>query len=149
MERFPQKLKEARTQANMNQEELGEKVGVSRRSITAYEIGASIPRKSTIRKLAQALGVTIEYLTNDETDDTEQGRIRENRMEEARDKFGSKGAKEVEDLMNRSLALFAGGDIDQEAKDAFFDALMTAYVTCKNEAREKFTTHANRKASEK
>ena len=45
---------------------------------------------------------------------------------------------EAEELLTRNVALLAGGTLDQEAKDAFFEAIMTAYVTCKNEAKAKF-----------
>lgn len=141
MERFPQKLRQARKNAELKQEELGAQIGVSRRSVCAYETGVSIPRPATLRKIARALNVTVEYLTNDDTDDTETGRIRENRMEEACERFDDKGAKEVDELMRRNLAFLTGGEIAQEAKDAFFEALMTAYVTCKNEARQNSASH--------
>ena len=49
------------------------------------------------------------------------------------------------ELLDRNMAFLAGGDVDQEAKDAFFDALMTAYVTCKNEARQKFGAKESKK----
>lgn len=145
MERFPDKLKEARKAAGMNQTELATAVGVTQRSLTNYECGRAVPRPGVIRKMAQVLGVTVEYLTNDETDDTDVGRLREERIENAREKFGSQGAHEVEELMRRNLAFLAGGSVDQEGKDAFFDALMTAYITCKNEARAKFTPKSKQK----
>ena len=46
---------------------------------------------------------------------------------------------EAADLLDRNSAFFAGGDVPQEDKDAFFQAVMTAYVTAKEEARKKFT----------
>ncbi len=135
---FAKKLIGAREKAGISMIELGERVGVSRRSIYAYESGASLPRKEMLRRLAKALDVTVEYLTTDDCDDPEQGRVREEHVEAARELFGSKGAKEAEELLSRNLAFMAGGSVDQESKDAFFEALMTAYVTCKNEARAKF-----------
>lgn len=145
MERFPEKLRETRKAKEMNQTELAEAIGVTQRSLTNYERGCAVPRKKILRKMAEVLGVTVEYLTNDETDDTEAGRMREDHINAARDQFGSKGAREAASLMDQNLAFFAGGDIDQEEKDAFFDALMTAYITCKNEARAKFTPKSKRK----
>ena len=35
-------------------------------------------------------------------------------------------------------ALFAGGELPQEAKDAFFEAVMKAYITCKEESKKTF-----------
>ena len=107
--------------------------------------GHVIPRPNVIRKLADALDVTVEYLTNDNTDDPDANRANEERIDNARLLFGSKGAKEAEDLLQRNVAFLAGGSVDQEAKDAFFEALMTAYITCKNEARATFTPKSRRK----
>ena len=145
MERFPEKLREARRRARMSQTALAEAAGVTQRSLTNYERGCAVPRPNVLRKMASTLGVTVEYLTNDGTDDYDAGRLREERVNAVRERFGGQGAQEVSDLMERSVALLAGGTLDQEAKDAFFDALMTAYITCKNEAREKFTPKSARK----
>ena len=145
MVRFPEKLREARKAKELNQTELAQAVGLTQRSLTAYERGHVIPRPNVIRKLADALDVTVEYLTNDNTDDPDANRANEERIDNARLLFGSKGAKEAEDLLQRNVAFLAGGSVDQEAKDAFFEALMTAYITCKNEARATFTPKSRRK----
>ena len=145
MNRFPEKLKAARKAKEMNQTELAQAVGLTQRSLTNYECGRAIPRTATIRKLAEALDVTVEYLTNDATDDPDANRMTEEQGNEIRTKFGSKGAREAQDLLSRNVAFLAGGTVDQEVKDAFFQALMTAYVTAKNGARATFTPKSKRK----
>ena len=145
MERFPEKLRTARKAKELNQTELSQAVGVTQRSLTNYERGCAMPRPNIIRKLAEALDVTVEYLTNDATDDPDANRMAEEQINDVRAQFGSKGAKEAEELLQRNVAFLAGGSVDQEAKDAFFQALMTAYVTCKNDARETFTPKSRRK----
>lgn len=35
-------------------------------------------------------------------------------------------------LLEKNLTLFAGGKLDQEAKDDFSKAVMKAYIKCKN-----------------
>ena len=40
--------------------------------------------------------------------------------------------------MEENAALFAGGELSQSEKDAFFEAVMRAYITCKEEAKQKF-----------
>ena len=40
--------------------------------------------------------------------------------------------------MTANAALFAGGELSQEQKDAFFEAIMASYLTCKEEAKKKF-----------
>lgn len=139
MEKFPEKLRTARTEAGISQTDLSARVGVSRRSIFAYENGNSVPRKNVLRRLAGELGVTVAYLTDDESTDPDEGRVREENINLARDRFGARGAREAADLLDRNSAFFAGGDVPQEDKDAFFQAVMTAYVTAKEEARKKFT----------
>ena len=47
------------------------------------------------------------------------------------------------------LEMMAGGSVPQEDKDAFFQALMTAYVTAKNAASETFTPKSKHKAQDK
>ena len=138
MSKFAEKLKSARMEAGLNQTELSEKVGVTRRSIFAYENGISMPRKNVLRKIASVLNVTVSYLTNEDSTDPNEGRVREENINLAREKFGTRGAREAADLLDRNNAFFAGGEIPQEEKDAFFDAIMTAYVTAKEEARKKF-----------
>ncbi len=135
MKSFSEKLKDARENLDISQAELAEKVGLSQRSITAYENENTIPRGNTLKKLARALNVTVEYLINDEVENPQAGRDKEEFIDTARDHYGSKGAKEAEALLEQNKALFAGGALDQEAKDAFFEALMVAYVTCKEEAK--------------
>lgn len=148
MEKLGEKIKHLRIDTKTSQEQLAEAVGVTTRSISAYESGRAVPRANTLRKLAKALNVTVEYLTNDDSRDPEAGRLREEKLDTVREYFGNSGAKEMADLLDRNMAFLAGGDVDQEAKDVFFDALMTAYITCKNEARQKFTPKGKRSDSE-
>lgn len=56
-----------RAWAHMTQEELAEASGVSRSTISRLETAARAPRPSTVRKLADALGVEPEYLADFDT----------------------------------------------------------------------------------
>ena len=148
MSAFPDKLYDARMAAGLNQGELGARVGVSRRTIFTYEKGISFPHRKVLQKLSEALGVTAFYLTHDDYTDPVADREREDHLRMAREKFGPDGEAEAADLLDRNMAFFAGGDIPQENKDAFFDAIMTAYLAAKNEARRRFTPKSA-KADEK
>lgn len=138
MKSFSEKLKDARENMDMSQAELAEKVGLSQRSITAYENEGTVPRGGTLKKLARALNVSVEYLMNEEVENPQEGKGKEVFVDTAREHYGSKGAKEAELLLERNKALFAGGELSQEGKDAFFEALMVAYVTCKEEAKKTY-----------
>jgi transcriptional regulator with XRE-family HTH domain len=138
MKTFSEKVKEAREGLKLNQQQLGNLVGVTKRSIAAYETTDTKPRGNTVRKLAAVLNVSVDYLLNDEISDTQYGIEKEPYVEEARQRLGNKAAKEMDILLEQNLALFAGGELDQEAKDAFFEAVMKAYLKCKDEARKTF-----------
>lgn len=138
MKSFAEKVREARDLLNLNQQQLGDLAGVSKRSIAAYETEGVIPRPRMIRKLAEVLNVSDAYLDNDDIEDPTYGMKKTDYIEETRARFGDKAAKEIDFLLERNTALFAGGSVSQEAKDAFFEALMKTYLTCKEKARETY-----------
>lgn len=135
MKAYASKVKEAREVAGMSQRELAEIVGISQRAITAYETGVSLPRGTTARKLAKALRVSVEYLLHDEITDPLYGIEKEPFLSEVAERFGNKAVYEADALLKQNVALFAGGDLTQEAKDAFFESVMRAYISCKEEAK--------------
>ena len=142
---FGEKVKEARLAMNLSQTELAQLTGISERSLYTYEQLGTLPRKSNIRKLAEALHISVSYLLDDEETD-KQSRIDEDMfLAEARKQFGAKGAKEAQEVLGRVSSLFAGGDLDEDAKDVFFQALMSVYMDSKKNAREKFTPKKYRK----
>lgn len=61
------RLRECREKKKMTQQELAEKTGFSRGSIINWEKGIRIPNADILKKLAEALGVTVSYLMG-ETD---------------------------------------------------------------------------------
>ena len=70
-----------------------------------------------------------------------------------RDLFGyqakAKGAKEAQEVLGRVNSLFAGGELDEDAKDVFFQAIMSVYMDSKKTAREKYTPKKYRKHKDK
>lgn len=133
---FGEKVKEARLSMNLSQTELAQLTGISERSLYTYEQLGTLPRKSNIRKLAEALHISVSYLLDDEKTD-KQSRIDEDMfLAEARKQFGAKGAKEVQEVLGRVSSLFVGGDLDEDAKDVFFQALMSVYIDSKKNATE-------------
>lgn len=55
-----------RGKENLTQQELGQAAGVSASQISRYESGQAMPRKTVMRKLADALHVRLENLCNPE-----------------------------------------------------------------------------------
>lgn len=135
---FSDKIKRSREVRKLSQQELANLTGVSKRTIASYESTNAIARPSTMRKLADALMVSVEYLENDEIIDPTYGLEKKEYVDEARERFGAKAAKEMDFLLEKNSALFAGGELSQEAKDDFFAAVMKAYLACKDEAKKTY-----------
>lgn len=135
---FSDKIKRAREVAKLTQNELAQQVGVSQRTIASYESGGAKARRSTIEKLARALKVSVKFLTDDDCIDPLADIEKDDYIDQARAMYGAKGVRDMEELLRENTALFAGGELSQEQKDMFFQAVMTAYVTCKEEASKKF-----------
>ena len=132
---FSQKVKEAREGLHLNQQQLGDMAGVSKRSIAAYETSDTKPRGNVINKLAGALKVSADYLLNDEITNPKHGMEQDPFITEARERYGNQAAGEMDNLLVQNSAFFAGSSLNQEAKDAFFEAITKAYLACRGETR--------------
>jgi len=62
---FAKRLEELRKSRQLTQEELAEKIGVTRASIAYYETSAKNPRLETIYKISEFFGVPPEDLITD------------------------------------------------------------------------------------
>ena len=136
---FGEKLKSARLALNLSQIELAQKAGITERSIYSYEQTGTFPKSPVPKKLAEALGVSVSYLLDDDEPGEQAIFDQDGFFESAKKGFGYKGEREAREVVARAAALFAGGDLDKEAKDVFFQSLMEVYLESKTEAREKFT----------
>ncbi len=136
---FAQKIKTARAMKDLTHEQLSKLTGISRQTLISYEKGRSRPRAATCIKLAAALDVSYAYLTDDDQTDPSFGEEKNDYIETAHALYGVKGAREIEQLLDANRALFAGGALSQDEKNAFFDAVMDAYLTSKKEARRRFS----------
>ena len=134
---FSNKIKSAREVTQMTQLQLAEAVGVSQRTIASYESGGARARRSTIEKLASALKVSVKFLSNDNCTDPLEDIEKDSYSDQARALYGAKGAYDMEELLRDNTALFANDELSQEKKDMFFQAVMIAYVTCKEETNKK------------
>ncbi len=134
-----EKIRDLRLGLGWKQSELAEKTGITIRSITNYETDASKPRGLQLRKICEALNVTEDYLLNPEIDDPAYGLETAPYVSAAREQYGKKGAMDIKELLEANKAMFAGGDVPQEDKELFFQAVTEAYFRCKQDARDRFT----------
>ena len=65
---FPERLKQLRRQKDLSQQELGDKAQVHYSHIGRYERGQSKPSTDTLKLLADALGVSADYMLEGSTD---------------------------------------------------------------------------------
>lgn len=61
---FKDNLTQLRKLKNLTQEDIAEKVGVSRQAVAKWEAGETTPDLEKARLLAEALGVSLDDLTN-------------------------------------------------------------------------------------
>lgn len=141
---FGEKLLNLRLALNMSQQELAEKAGITERSIYSYEQTGTFPRASVLRKLAKALHVSETYLKDDNETDRMKNIDVDFFFANVKNKFGHKGAREAQAVLEKASALFAGGELDEEAKEIFFQSLMEVYMESKAEAQEKFAPKRRR-----
>ncbi len=135
---FAEKLLKARLSKNLSQIELAQKVGINPRTIYTYEQTGVFPRRAVLERLAAALDVTAAYLVDDEATDVQKNLAQEIFIAGARSQYGSQGARDAQRIISEASALFAGGELDEESKDLFFQSLTNVYFTSKEEARRKF-----------
>ena len=140
-------MRQARLSRNLSQAELSEKTGITIRSLYSYEQRSMVPRSENARKIAAALGVTVSWLLGEAPSDLSSASQRSNAffLDSVQEKYGSKGLQEAKELLNRASALFAGGDLDEKSKDAFFQSLMEVYHESKTESSARFAPGARKK----
>ena len=63
---IPSRLRDARKAARLTQGDLGERVGVTRQAISAYERGDKTPEAATFRKLTEALAQPASFFTSED-----------------------------------------------------------------------------------
>jgi len=60
------RIREARRNAHLSQDELGKSIGVSDKSVSAYEEGRSTPPISKLKKIAEYTNHPLSYFTQEE-----------------------------------------------------------------------------------
>ena len=66
--KFEEKLIKLRKEKLLSQEELGEKLDVTRQTISKWELGQSKPDMEKLKEISTLFNISIEELTNDEID---------------------------------------------------------------------------------
>ncbi|WP_044737254.1 helix-turn-helix domain-containing protein [Geobacillus kaustophilus] len=145
---FPQRLRMLRKAKGLTQEELGRKVNVTKVSISGYESGNRTPDMDTLKALADALDVSIDYLLgrdNIQPADTTLPALTEKDERDIQ--------KELERIIKglktgNGFAAFGGMDIDEldeEDRELLIASLENSLRLAKRIAKQKFTPKKHRK----
>lgn len=126
---FGEKVKTLRTTKKMSQAQLAQELGVALRTVSGWENQNRYPKKRELyQSLADILGCDISYLMSEE----------ESFITEASEQYGSRGAKQAQQILEQAAAMFAGGELSDEDKIAFMDEIQMLYLDSKRRAK-KFT----------
>lgn len=126
---FGEKIKNLRKSKNLNQTQLANSIGVSLRTIRGWEIEGRYPKQHELyQKLADVLECDISYLMTEE----------ESFVTESTEQYGSRGAKQAQQILEQAAAMFAGGELSDDDKTAFMDEIQMLYLDSKKRAK-KFT----------
>ncbi len=132
---FGDKIRAARQAAEMTQEVLAEKVGVSRRTIVLYETNKRKPKNAgTIIDLSKALNVSTDYFMTE--NELKQIQEQEAFLEQAGEQYGNRGKAQARLILDQTSALFAGGDLSEDDKEAFFQTMTEIYFDAKAKAKK-------------
>lgn len=131
---FGEKIKTLRKERGMTQKDLAEALGLSLRTISNYETGGLRPRRdATYDALAALFHVPKTYFFTEE----------DAFILEAEARWGKSGAEDARELVDGVIGLFAGGRLDEEDKQAVFEAIQEAYFRAKleNESNKAGSSH--------
>lgn len=100
------KLKVLRKTKKMTQQEVADKLGIKRATISNYEINRRTPSLTDLRRLSEFYGVGLDYFGVAQTDD-------------------------LLDLLARAKRVFNDERIPKEKKEEIYKELMILYLTLK------------------
>ena len=97
------KLKTLRKGRKLTQEELAQRMGLSRATISNYEVGRRSPHLSELKRFASFYGVSLEY-------------------------FGVTAADESFELLARARSVLGNKDIPKTERERIYKEIMKMYL---------------------
>lgn len=119
-------------QRNLSSYKVAKEAGVTQTALSNWKNGKSTPSTTTLQKIADYLGVTVDYLMNGEETD--------NKALNEKDERDIKQA--IEDFKNRlstAGVMYDGEPLDEESQAAILAAVELAERTARIAAKDKFT----------
>ena len=134
--KFGQKVQEQRKKAGLLQQQLADKLGITKRTLANYEGGNSYPQnRSLYTKLSEIFNVDINYfLTEDEEFLTQAAQM-----------YGKRGQAQAQIILDQAAALFAGGELSEKDEIAFLHDMQAIFLESKKIARKKYSNKGRKK----
>ena len=98
-----QKLKTLRKGRKLTQQEAAEKLGITRATVSNYEVGRRSPHISELKRIADFYGMGLDY-------------------------FGIVPTDEVFDLISRAREVFQSENVPKEKKEELYKEIMRLYL---------------------
>ena len=98
------KLKTLRKGRKLTQEQAAEKLGITRATVSNYEVGRRSPHLSELKRIADFYGVGLDY-------------------------FGIVPTDEVFDLLSRAREVFSNPAVSKDKKEEVYKELMKLYLS--------------------
>ena len=100
------KIKNLRKSRRLTQQDFADKIGVSRSTLSCYEIGQRTPNLKTLQEIAELFGIGLDY-------------------------FGISATDEAFDLLARAKEVFENTSVSDEAKEQLYQEFMKLYLKMK------------------
>ena len=100
------KIKTLRKSRKMRQEEFAEIIGVSRSTLSCYEIGQRTPNIKVLNEISEKFGVGLDY-------------------------FGLSATDEAFDLLARAKEVFENNTVSDQTKEELYHEFMKLYLSMK------------------
>lgn len=150
MDSFSKRLKELRESKGWTQDELANKLGVSRPAVAGYESEEKnrIPRKETLSKIADLFGVTTDYLLG-RVDFVKEGEEPYYALSEKDEKDIAKRLEKImNDLESDASLAYHGEPMDEETRRLVSIAIENSMRMAREIAKKKFTPKKYRNNNE-
>lgn len=132
--KLPEQISFYRNKFGWTQEQLAEKIGVSKQSVSNWETGLKFPRMKVISQLAELFNVNISDLVTDENN-TPFYKLNEKEKLD----IGKEVDKLIDGMYTDAEVNFYGEPMDEESKDSLRMAIQMAMELNKEKAKKKFT----------
>ncbi len=133
-----EKIKTLRIEKEMTQEQLADMTGLKRWSIANYENGNRVPHKKNLAAIAEALGTTVEILSDDNAELRTEDEVIDYYGKELLEKYGETAKNGFKKMVKHGRPMFAGGLMPEQDRDKYIAAVAATYMKFCEKSIERY-----------